>query len=203
MKAWQILKRDFAQLPSFHIHLLKNIPMGAGLGGGSADGAFTLKVLNELGRLELDTSALERYALELGSDCPFFINNEPALGSGRGEILSPLNISLKGYHLIVVTPAIHVNTREAFATLRIDDRDHGLVAEAVRLPVSEWRDQLFNDFEGPVFRSHPSLALTREALYNAGAVYASLTGSGSAVYGLFNTVPPELSLAYPYHGFNL
>jgi 4-diphosphocytidyl-2-C-methyl-D-erythritol kinase len=198
-KAWQLLKADFPTLPPVHIHLFKNIPIGAGLGGGSADGAFTLQLLNRLFGLGLDTPRLMAYAARLGSDCPFFILNTPSLGGGRGEQLEPLALDLGAYSFVLVDPGIHISTAEAFAgcTPKEDVRP---LAAILRQPVAAWRDSLTNDFEPVLLRRHPKLAGIKEALYTQGALYASLTGSGSTFYGIFekDRVPATLPLSWNY-----
>jgi len=187
IKAYQILKRDFPQLPAVQIHLHKAIPIGAGLGGGSADAAFTLTALNEKYTLHLSHQQLLNYALELGSDCPFFIINKPCMATGRGEILKPLNLNLSGYRLILVNPAIPVNTGWAFSQLKIDGKTnlHQSLQAIVSQPISSWREALGNDFESPVFEKHPAIKDIKETLYEKGALFASMSGSGSSVFGLF------------------
>jgi len=187
IKAWQLLKKDFPGLPAVQIHLLKNIPMGAGLGGGSANGAFMLQLLNDTYQLKLSGQQLLQYALQLGSDCPFFIVNKPCYATGRGEIMQPIDIDLSGYQLVMVSPGIHVNTGWAFKNL---DTGTGpvknkLVQEVARLPITEWKNKLLNDFERPVFEQFPAIKDIKENLYALGAVYASMSGSGSVVFGLF------------------
>lgn len=183
VKAYDLLKRDF-NIPPVEIHLLKSIPMGAGLGGGSADGAFTLKLINELFNLGLTNLELEGYALKLGSDCPFFIQNKAAVASGRGEKLQPANIDLSGYHLAIHNPGIHVSTKEAYAGVR-PKTPKLATSEIIRQPIPEWKDLLINDFEKSIFQNHPDIRKVKEEMYKAGALYASMTGSGSTVYGVF------------------
>ena len=187
IKAWQLLKNDFTGLPAVQIHLLKNIPMGAGLGGGSANGAFMLQLLNDTYQLGLSEQQLLQYALQLGSDCPFFIVNKPCYATGRGEILQPIDLDLSGYQLVMVSPGIHINTAWAFQNL---DAGAGpvknkVVQEIARLPITEWKNKLLNDFERPVFEQFPAIKAIKENLYALGAVYASMSGSGSVVFGLF------------------
>ncbi|HTL07305.1 MAG TPA: 4-(cytidine 5'-diphospho)-2-C-methyl-D-erythritol kinase [Chitinophagaceae bacterium] len=187
LRAWQLLKADHPLLPAPQVHLLKNIPMGAGLGGGSADGAFMLLLLNQQYRLELNTQQLMQYALQLGSDCPFFILNQPALGGGRGEALSPLPLRLTGYTLLLANPGIHVSTAWAFAQLagRETAATRVSLREAVERPITEWKELLTNDFEAAVFAAQPAIAREKEEMYALGALYAAMSGSGSAVYGIF------------------
>jgi 4-diphosphocytidyl-2-C-methyl-D-erythritol kinase len=205
-QAWQLLKADFADLPNVHIHLYKQIPIGAGLGGGSADGAFTLLALNRQFQLGLDTPALLDYAAKLGSDCPFFILNTPCLGGGRGERLEPIPLDLSAYGIALVDPGIHISTARAFAVCTPRETGSSLretgssLRDIIQAPVSSWVDDLHNDFEEPLFQLHPSLRRIKEILYAQGAVYASLTGSGSSFYGLFpkEDTPASLPLSENY-----
>jgi 4-diphosphocytidyl-2-C-methyl-D-erythritol kinase len=182
VKAYQLLKQEY-QLPEVEMHLLKNIPAGAGLGGGSSDASFTLKLLNEQFKLEIDNENLKEYAAILGSDCPFFIDNRPAYVSGRGEVLESVNLNLKGYHITIVHPGIHISTNEAFAHVKPSIADIS-VKEIINKPLEEWKDLLRNDFEVYAFNKYPVLAEIKKELYNAGALYAAMSGSGSAVYGI-------------------
>jgi 4-diphosphocytidyl-2-C-methyl-D-erythritol kinase len=196
IKAFQLLKKDFPHLPIIKIHLHKAIPMGAGLGGGSADAAFTLKALNEKFSLNLSTDQLLAYALQLGSDCPFFILNTPCFASGRGEILEPVKMDLTGYQLVLANPGIHVNTKWAFSQLAINYFDRPAseipihsIAQIISQPVSNWKEWLINDFERPVFEKYPAIKAIKQAFYEKGALYASMSGSGSSVYGIFDKNP--------------
>lgn len=222
-KAYALLRADFPALPPVAIHLYKNIPIGSGLGGGSADGAFMLLALNKQFHLGLDTTALMDYAARLGSDCPFFIHNTPCLGGGRGERLEPLELDLSGYRFVLVNPGIHISTAQAFGLCTPreggkpgPDGASGVERETwpdgatfagaaslvdiIRRPVEAWRDALVNDFEEPVFRLHPGLRAIKSTLYECGAVYASLTGSGSSFYGIFkrHLLPASLPLSWNY-----
>lgn len=197
--AHRLLRADFPDLPTVQIHLLKNIPIGAGLGGGSADAAFTLLALNKQFHLGLDTAQLLQYAARLGSDCPFFILNTPCLGGGRGEELEPIDLDLQGYHFVLVNPGIHISTAQAFSLCI--PRETGMpLKDIIRQPVQHWRDALINDFEAPVLRLHPELREIKEILYAQGASYASLTGSGSSFYGIFPKAhtPAALPLSWNY-----
>lgn len=185
IKAYDLLKKDFSQLPFLKIYLHKNIPAGAGLGGGSSNGAFMLQLLNQKFDLKIDDEKLIEYALQLGSDCPFFIKNKPCFAQQRGELLEEINLSLKGYHLILINPNIHVNTGWAFTQLHPSPSKHSL-KEIVLKPVETWRDILQNDFETPVFSVHPEIKNIKNIFYKNGAVYASMSGSGSTVYGIFD-----------------
>jgi 4-diphosphocytidyl-2-C-methyl-D-erythritol kinase len=187
LKAYQLLQKDF-QLPPISIHLHKAIPMGAGLGGGSADGAFMLVMLNKKFALGLSDTQLEDYAAQLGSDCPFFVKNQPAMALGRGTELTPFPIDLEGYHLLLVFPGIHIGTKEAYAGVEPNDKQHG-ITDILSQPIGKWKGQLVNDFEQSVFPNHPALKEVKEKLYAKGAVYASMTGSGSTMYGIFEDKP--------------
>ncbi|UAY53168.1 4-(cytidine 5'-diphospho)-2-C-methyl-D-erythritol kinase [Ferruginibacter albus] len=183
-KAYHLLKKDFPQLPAIKMHLHKTIPLGAGLGGGSADGSFTLNLLNEKFQLGLSSQQLIEYALQLGSDCPFFIINKPCVATGRGEILEEIRIDLSNYQLVLVNPGIHVNTGWAFSQLKNFTPESSL-KQIIQQPVIYWKELLKNDFEEPVFRQHPAIQLIKDKLYQQGAVYAAMSGSGSSMFGLF------------------
>jgi 4-diphosphocytidyl-2-C-methyl-D-erythritol kinase len=194
VKAYYLLKKDFPQLPSIQMHLHKTILMGAGLGGGSADGAFTLQLLNDKFQLNLSQQQLINYALILGSDCPFFIINSPCFAAGRGENLQPIELPLKGYGLVLVNPGIHINTGWAFSQLKDEPAGNRLsknLVQHIQQPIKNWQDTITNDFELPVFKANPILKEIKETLYNKGAVYAAMSGSGSTLYGLFenNNIP--------------
>ncbi len=183
VKAYNLLKADF-ELPPIAIHLLKNIPMGAGLGGGSADGAFILKLLNDFFKLDLSDKQLENYALSLGSDCPFFIKNEPAIAKGRGELLEPFTLDLSGYLLAIHNPEIHISTKAAYSKIQ-PAKPIESIATILNSPISEWQNQLINDFEKPILMDYPSIKSLKKDMLKVGAIYASMTGSGSTVYGIF------------------
>ena len=191
IKAYQMLYSDYPQLPAMSMHLHKVVPTGAGLGGGSADGALAIKVMNQLGELNLPETELLAYAAKLGSDCPFFIRNTPQLATGRGEILSPLAVSLTGYRLVLVTPHIHIPTRLAFSQI---EPSPGPGIEKLSATLKEgpasWKETLNNQFETSVFQSFPVLKKIKDQLYELGASYASMTGSGSAIYALFDPNEP-------------
>lgn len=192
VKAYQLLKEEY-DLPPVYIHLRKEIPMGAGLGGGSADAAFVLKGLNDLFHLNCSIKKLEDLAGKLGSDCPFFIRNEAQVAKGRGEELSSCHIDLKGYYLKIVNPGIHVGTKEAYAGV-IFSESKVPVKEIVEGLMSGWKDHLVNDFEKSVFAIHPVLGEIKGQLYAEGAVYASMSGSGSTLYAIYAT-RPELTFS--------
>lgn len=193
VKAYKLLDDKF-DLPPIDIHLFKYIPSGAGLGGGSADAAFMLKLLNEKFNIGITEKALEEYAASLGADCAFFIKNEPTYAEGIGNIFSPVSLSLKGYQIWLVKPDIFVSTREAFAQIKPHCPDISL-KEIAQLPIREWKDRMVNDFEESVFPQFPAIAEIKEEMYMQGAVYASMSGSGSSVYGIFeaDTIIPEVN----------
>ena len=183
-KAYNILAEDF-KLPPVKIFLEKTSPVGAGLGGGSADAAFALKMLNELCGLQLPEEKLAGYASRLGSDCAFFIYDRPMIGEGRGEILAEYEIDLSEYDLQVLTPkGIAVSTKDAYGGIRPHLPEVPL-REALAMPVDEWDGVLVNDFEETVFAKYPELAAIKRSLYDSGAVYASMSGSGSALFALY------------------
>lgn len=183
IKAYKILAADH-KLPKVEMSLYKNIPTGAGLGGGSADAAFALKMLNEIACLNLSDEQLEAYAARIGADCAFFIKNTPAYATGIGNILSPTVCSISGYHLVLVKPDIHISTKEAYSLVTPAAAETPLT-EIAALAVEEWKGKMKNDFEKSVFANHPQMKKIKEELYNMGAVYASMSGSGSAFFGLF------------------
>ena len=184
VKAYRLLKKDFPNMGSINIHMYKHIPTGAGLGGGSADAAFMLKLLNEKFKLNLSTEKLEEYAAILGADCAFFIQNKPVFASGIGNIFEEINLSLKGYYLVLVKPDIFVSTKDAFANIIPMKPNHSL-KEIIRMPVETWRATMKNDFEDSVFKKFPEIAAIKDKLYDMGAIYASMSGSGSSVFGIF------------------
>jgi len=184
MKAFDLLNRSH-NIPPIQLHLHKNIPAGAGLGGGSANGAMTLRLLNNKLNLGLSTDQLLDLSLQLGSDCPFFIINKPCFATGRGEIFESVDLShVKKYKLVLVNPGIHVSTALAFSKVKpaVPVRS---AREIVMQPVATWKDELVNDFEEAVFAEHPAIGQIKQSMYDAGAVYASMSGSGSTVFGLF------------------
>ena len=199
VKAFRLLKKDFPQIPDIKMHLHKAIPMGAGLGGGSADASFTLKLISQKFNLDIPEERLMAYALELGSDCPFFIINKPCYATGRGEILEGIKPDLAAYKILLVNPDIHINTGWAFSNISIEKKE-GHLKDLVAMPVETWQQNIYNDFEKPVFDSHPEIAEIKAGLISEGAVYASMSGSGSTVYGLFNQ-KQEPVLNFPAHYF--
>ena len=183
-KAYGLLAEQY-KLPPMKVFLEKTSPVGAGLGGGSADAAFALRMMAELAGLALSDSELAALAARLGSDCAFFVYNRPMLGSGRGEILEPFDIDLSAYRLEVTVPdGIAVSTADAYRGIFPQEREHPL-REILALPVTQWKGRLVNDFETTVFAKHPRLAEIKQSLYDRGAVYAAMSGSGSALFALY------------------
>lgn len=185
VKAYQLMKGKFPDLPSIQMHLHKNIPMGAGLGGGSSDGAFVLSLLNEKYKLNLSETELISLALQLGSDCPFFIKNSPVHATGRGEIMQPTPVDLSNKKIVLVLPGIHINTALAFKDCPIQS-DVQPCNEITSQPIENWKENLVNDFEQTVFKAYPELKAIKEQLYASGAIYASMTGTGSTIYGIYD-----------------
>ncbi|QHT70295.1 4-(cytidine 5'-diphospho)-2-C-methyl-D-erythritol kinase [Rhodocytophaga rosea] len=182
-KAYHLMQKDHS-LPPVHIHLHKTIPIGAGLGGGSADGAFTIKVLNSLFNLGLQTPEMEAYARPLGSDCAFFIRNEPVYCFGKGDQFEDIQVDLSQYFIVLVNPQVHVGTAEAYAGI-IPKQPEYAVKETLALPIQNWKYRLSNDFETTVCAKYPVIRDIKNTLYAQGALYASMSGSGSTVYGIF------------------
>lgn len=183
LKAYHLLKRDFT-IGAVQIHLHKIIPTGAGLGGGSSDAAYTLRLLNEIFKLHLNADQLSNYAAQLGSDCSFFCYDEPMQGTGRGEILNHIDVNLKGKFFVLLNPGIPVFTAAAFADIHPRQSATDL-KDIIQLPLTEWRGQLKNDFEDSVFRKQPAIKKLKDELYEMSATYASMSGSGSSVFGIF------------------
>jgi 4-diphosphocytidyl-2-C-methyl-D-erythritol kinase len=191
IRVHQLLKTNYQQVGDLAIHLHKTIPTGAGMGGGSSDAMAILLAMDSYFHLNISPEDLKAYALELGSDCPFFLQRFPCFASGRGEILEPLRLDLSGYSLLLIHPEIHMETSRAFT--RIHPRKPVFpLKKSILLPITEWKDVIQNDFEIPVFEEYPSLRMIKEKLYHAGALYAAMTGSGSTIYGIFKKsgIPP-------------
>ncbi|WMN10957.1 4-(cytidine 5'-diphospho)-2-C-methyl-D-erythritol kinase [Marivirga salinae] len=188
LKAYELLKAEF-DLPPIQIVLHKNIPMGAGMGGGSADGAFMLTLLNEYFKLEISIEKLEAYALNLGSDCPFFIENKPKLVNGRGELFEKTKLDLSGYFLALVYPNIHISTAEAYSGVNPQKPEITVKEVIENHTVENWKGLLKNDFEDAVFGKYPQLNKIKNKFYDDGAVFASMTGSGSTIFGIFKEFP--------------
>ncbi|MDP9042367.1 MAG: 4-(cytidine 5'-diphospho)-2-C-methyl-D-erythritol kinase [Bacteroidota bacterium] len=192
LRAYWLLKEKYPQTKPLHIYLHKVIHVGSGLGGGSADAAELLLLINDLFKLRMSMVELEALALELGSDCPFFIQPSPCYAGGRGEILEPLSLDLSGYSFLLVHPIISVDTKWAFTKIKPLSPKFDLKV-SIRQPVQKWPQYLFNDFEAPVFADYPFLKKIKNQLYEAGALFASMTGSGSTIYGIFDkALLPEI-----------
>ena len=184
VKAYKLLKKDYPGLLPVDIHMYKHIPAGAGLGGGSSDAACMIKLLNDKFSLGLSTERMEEYAAKLGADCAFFIRNKPVFATGIGNLFEPVELSLKGYHIILIKPDIFVSTRDAFAEIK-PVRPAVSLKEIVKQPMETWKHSMKNDFEDSVFKKFPEIAAIKDELYDLGAVYAAMSGSGSSVYGIF------------------
>lgn len=195
VKAYKLLRLDF-NLSPVCIHLHKQIPIGAGLGGGSSDAAYTLAGLNELFLLNLDKKNLIEYASALGSDCAFFMINHPVFAKGTGNVFSEIEIDLKNYSVVLIKPNLSVSTSLAYKRVKPKIPVYS-VKELIRLPIDLWKEKIENQFEEGVFESHPQIKLLKEKLYEKGAVYASMSGSGSSVYGLFEVIPKQLKSLFP------
>jgi len=184
LKAYHLLKKDFPTLPTVQMHLHKNIPMGAGLGGGSSDGTAALIMLNQQFDLGLNDQQLIDYASQLGSDCPFFVYNKTCHATGRGEILKPIALDLSNYQFLLVHPGVHIATAWAFQQLNPHTKSES-IQSIIEKPISDWKNSLINDFEAPVFKAEPTLLQIKDQLYELGAIYASMSGSGSSLFGIF------------------
>ena len=195
VRAYQLLKCDFPQMPRVHAHLYKVIPTQAGMGGGSSDCAYTIRLLNEMFTLGLTEQRMIDYAAQLGADCAFFILSRPSYAEGIGERLVPVSLDLSSYYIGVVRPDIPVSTREAFSLIK-PVKPAKCCRDVVLQPIETWRDELSNDFEQSVFALHPEIEAIKQRLYNLGAVYAAMSGSGSAVFGIFQD-PIEISKHFP------
>ena len=199
LKAYRLLRKEFPWIPGVQIHLHKVIPTGAGLGGGSADAAFALKMINEMFEIGLSTQQLIDYSIQLGSDCPFFIINKPCFATGRGELLEEVDVNLNAYKFLIVNPDIKIDTGGAFLHI-IPSQPQRSVKEIITTPVETWKHELKNDFEKPTFDHYPKISEIKNKLYQMGAIYASLSGSGSTMFGIF---PKEmnLQLSFPANYF--
>lgn len=196
VRAYQLLKSDFPTLPRIHAHLWKGIPTQAGMGGGSSDCAYMIRLLNDLFALGLSDEQMIQYATRLGADCPFFIVSRPCYAEGIGERLQPISLDLSGWHIGVVRPDIPVPTKEAFSHIHPHYPAKNC-RNVVLQPVETWKDDLVNDFEESVFALHPEIGQVKEQLYKMGATYAAMSGSGSALFGLFQECPDMLSQTFP------
>ena len=185
IKAFKMLKQDFG-ISNVNIHLHKRIPIGAGLGGGSADGAFMLKALNETFDLKISNAQLERYALQLGADCPFFIENTPKYVQGIGEKMIGIGLELSNYEIKFIFPELHISTAEAYGSITPKIPETNLL-DLINQPIENWKGKVKNDFEVTAFAKYPQLEKMKSQLYADGALYASMSGSGSVLYGVFNS----------------
>jgi len=195
LKAYQTMKNSY-QLPPVSIHLEKRIPTGAGLGGGSSDCAYIITGLNQLFNLKLSQSKMQDIASTLGSDCAFFIENKPAIATGRGEILSPISLSLKGYQLVLVKPDLPISTKEAYSGV-VPGLPAYPLKKAILEDVNEWKHTLFNSFESTILKNHPTILTIKTKLNQMGAVYSAMSGSGSTVYGIFNHRVNHVAREFP------
>ena len=189
IKALELVKNHSKiNIPNIDIHLLKKIPTGAGLGGGSSDAAFMLKLLNEAYNLGIPNNELIELALQIGADCPFFLYNKPAFASGIGNQLEPIDLDLSGMYLLIVKPDVFISTKEAYSMVSPKSPTLSL-KEIVTRPLYEWKELMKNDFEDPIFKKYPQICKIKQQLYDLGATYASMSGSGSSLYGIFNVKP--------------
>lgn len=195
IKALNLLKEEGYVIPSTRIVLDKQIPSGAGMGGGSADAAFMLRALNELYQLGISNDTLEEYAARLGADCAIFIQNKPVYAEGIGNIFSPITLSLKGYFLVVIKPDIFISTGKAFSQIKPKHPEKNL-KDIIQMPIETWWETMFNDFETSVFPQFPRLAELKQLLYENGAIYAAMSGSGSSLFGIFAN-PVDLQVHFP------
>jgi 4-diphosphocytidyl-2-C-methyl-D-erythritol kinase len=184
VKAYHLISQDYA-LPKIKVHLHKHIPIGAGLGGGSSDAAFFIKVMKEKFELDLSWGEMHHYAKQLGSDCSFFVSNKPAFAEGKGDEYESLLLDLKGYHLVLIYPNIHINTAKAYSGVIPKKTLRSLEDDIQNLPIGQWKEFIHNDFEDSIFPQFPEIKNIKEKLYAEGAVYAAMSGSGSTLYGIF------------------
>lgn len=196
VKAYNQLCADYA-LDAVKVYMHKQVPMGAGLGGGSADAAAMLRSLNEIFQLKISVAELEQRAAKLGADCAFFIEGKPVYATGTGTEFAPCSLNLNGWHIYIIHPGIHVGTAEAYSGV-VPKKSEVSIPEILSCPVEEWKHSLRNDFEISVFAKFEEIAAVKENLYKHGAVYAAMSGSGSAVYGLFREKPAQLNLPENY-----
>jgi len=198
VKAYRILETEY-NLKPVSIHLNKIIPMGAGLGGGSSDASFMLKAINILFELNLSNNKLKHYAAQIGSDCSFFIDNTPSKAHGRGELLESINVdAIKGPHILLVKPNVHVSTKDAYANIKPKTPTKS-IQDILKTPVEEWKSGLKNDFETTIFAKYPEISNIKNTMYEMGAIYSSMSGSGASVFGLFNDKPNALIFNNMWH----
>ncbi|MCK9180293.1 MAG: 4-(cytidine 5'-diphospho)-2-C-methyl-D-erythritol kinase [Bacteroides sp.] len=203
VKAYNLLSKDFNLTP-IDVFLSKKIPSGSGLGGGSSNAACMIKSLNSFFNLNLSAKRMEEYATQLGADCPFFIQNKPVFAEGIGELFTPINLSLKGHTLLVIKPKLFISTQEAFSRIQPKKPLYPLL-DCIQLPINRWEKYITNDFEKHLFVTYPELQSIKDFLYNSGALYAAMSGSGPSIYGIFNTEDslPDLSRFTEYYLCNL
>jgi 4-diphosphocytidyl-2-C-methyl-D-erythritol kinase len=190
VKAFQKLKNE-RNIPNVKIHLHKQIPMGGGLGGGSSDGTYTFSALNNLFNLNLSDKELENYASQIGSDCPFFVKGKAQISRGRGELLEPIDLNLQGYFIKILNIGIHVSTAEAYSNVNFVKNPTPIKDIVINQRIEDWKINLKNQFEYSVFKKHPVLQTIKDLLYTEGAIYASMSGSGSTMYGIYKNKPSE------------
>ena len=195
LKAYYLLIKDF-HLPPVKFYLHKIIPFGAGLGGGSSDAAYTFNLLNEYFGLGINSAQLKKYAAQIGADCPFFIENKPAFATGIGDQLNNINLDLSGLGILIVKPPFSVSTIEAYKNI-VPTKPKFNLKEIETVPVEKWKDLVINDFEQSVFYEYPEIKQIKETLYNLGAIYSSMSGSGSAVFGIFRHLPANPENVFP------
>lgn len=196
VKAYNLVKQHYTNIPKISVRLTKNIPTQAGMGGGSADCAYTIKMLNDMFNLKMSINEMQEMAAKLGADCPFFINPTPSFATGIGEVLTPVDVNLSQYKMVIVKPAIMISTKEAFANITPKEPKK-CCKDIVKQPIETWKEELVNDFEQSISNIHPEIIKIKNKLYELGAIYASMTGSGSALYGIFKDNPDNL-----YNAFN-
>ncbi|WP_372641284.1 4-(cytidine 5'-diphospho)-2-C-methyl-D-erythritol kinase [Ancylomarina sp.] len=191
VKAYELIKAKY-NFPAQNIHLHKNIPFGAGLGGGSANAAYMIKLLNQKFNLEMSDEEMEDEVRILGSDCAFFIKNKPAFANEKGDRLTAIDLDLSDYHILLIKPDIHISTPEAYANIKPQKPEISL-KELIKQPIETWKSTIINDFEESIFPKHPLLTEIKSQLYQQGAIYASMSGSGSSMFGIFNNEPSILA----------
>ena len=187
LKAYNLLKTEYS-LPELSIHLHKIIPLGAGLGGGSADASFMLASLNDYFKLDISEKKKINYAQKLGSDCPFFIKNKPVFAEGTGNVFTEVELDLSSYYILLVKPDVHISTKDAFSNIKAVNPEYSL-NDLIKKPIKEWKNLIINDFEKNIFKLYPEIKSIKEKLYNMGAIYAQMSGSGATVYGIFKDEP--------------
>jgi 4-diphosphocytidyl-2-C-methyl-D-erythritol kinase len=197
LRAWRLLENDHS-LPAANLFLHKAIPTGAGLGGGSSDAAFTIRLISDLFDLRIPEERLHGYAAKLGSDCPFFVTNVPVIARGKGDDMQPIKVDLSAYYILIVHPRIHSSTAEAYSNI-VPGKPAEPIEEIIAAPVSTWRNRLINQFEATMVHRYPEIRVLKEKFYSAGATYASMSGSGSAVYGIFSERPRTSLQLYDWY----